>query len=124
MTAPEPEPEPGEEERASRPLAGGCVVVGLASGAVAAVFAVSQDAGIVLVWAAGFVGLYCVARRPVSDSSTTPPPEGGAPDSDDAAGHEATDAEGGDAREGMSIIPDPERPGRWIVNPHYAEESQ
>ncbi|WP_143204100.1 hypothetical protein [Streptomyces kebangsaanensis] len=64
------EEEPEERSRA----AGGCVLVVLGGGALAVVFAVSTEAGILAVWVVGTVALWRSARRRMSDSSATPPP--------------------------------------------------
>lgn len=53
--------------------AGGCVLVVLGAGATAAVFAVSEVAGVLTVWFVGVLALYRSARR-MSDSRATPPP--------------------------------------------------
>lgn len=65
------------EEEPSR-AGGGCVLVVLAGGALAAVFAVSEPAGVLTVWLVGVVALWRSARS-VSDSSATPPPRGVGP---------------------------------------------
>ncbi|MFI8104719.1 hypothetical protein [Streptomyces sp. NPDC086023] len=74
-----------EEERPS-PVAGGCMLVGLACVILAAVFAVSPEAGVLAVWAVGAGAVVWAVRRRVSDSSATPPPEGVAPSGDVFAG--------------------------------------
>ncbi|MFJ5804852.1 hypothetical protein [Streptomyces sp. NPDC093093] len=99
--------------------AGGCVLAGLVVAALAVVFALSREAGVLALWAAGAGGVYVAARRRMSDSSATPPPEGAAPLDGEHADQSDDNAEGAGTREGMSIIPDPNQPGRWIVAHHY-----
>ncbi|MER6199827.1 hypothetical protein ABT234_20960 [Streptomyces sp. NPDC001586] len=74
--------EPAEPSRA----AGGCVLTVVAAVSVAAVFAVSPDAGVLAVWVVGAAVLVRAARRPVSDSSATPPPLPETPSGDVYAG--------------------------------------
>jgi hypothetical protein len=65
--------EAPEEPGTSR-AAGGCVLLGVVSGAVAAVFAVSPAVGVLGLWIGGAVLLWRTVRRGVSDSSAPPPP--------------------------------------------------
>ncbi|WP_338699168.1 hypothetical protein V2W30_22580 [Streptomyces sp. Q6] len=65
--------EPEEERETSR-LAGGCVLAALGAGALAVVFAVSTEAGILAVWLAATAAVWWAARRRMSDSSSPPPP--------------------------------------------------
>jgi hypothetical protein len=66
--------------------AGGCVAAVLVAAAFAVVFAVSAEAGVLAVWAAGGAAVWWSVRRRVSDSSATPPPERGTPSGDVFAG--------------------------------------
>lgn len=109
------EPEAPERSRA----AGGCVLVGLAALALAVVFAISREAGVLALWVSGAAALYVAARSRVSDSSATPPPEGVAPLGDEHADQSGAGPEGAGSREGLLIIPDPQKPGRWIVAHHH-----
>ncbi len=59
--------------------AGACVLSVVSGAALAGVFAVSWEAGVITTWAVAAAVLWSRARRRVSDSSATPPPEGVAP---------------------------------------------
>lgn len=73
----------GEEEAEERSrAAGACVLVVLGGGALAGVFAASDEAGVLTVWGVGSLLLWRAARRRMSDSSATPPPRGVRPGSD------------------------------------------
>ena len=61
--------EPEEPSRA----AGGCVLVVLGGGTIAAVFAASEEAGVLTVWTVGVAALWYATKRRMSDSSATPP---------------------------------------------------
>ncbi|MFF3346090.1 hypothetical protein [Streptomyces sp. NPDC002779] len=89
------------EEQPSR-AAGACVLVVLASVALAAVFAVSPTAGVLLLWVVGGAALWRCARS-VSDSSATPPPEEARPSCRECAGHEL-----------VSVTPLAGQKGMWI----------
>jgi hypothetical protein len=99
--------------------AGGCMLAGLVTMALGVIFAISREAGVLALWATGAGALYATARRRMSDSSATPPPEGATPLDGVTADQGDAGSEGAGSREGMSIIPDPEQPGRWIVAHHY-----
>lgn len=77
---------PVEEPEGASRAGGGCVLFGLGGGALAAVFAVSPDAGVLTVWGLGGAVLWWAVRRPVSDSSATPPPLPETPSGDVFAG--------------------------------------
>lgn len=70
-----------EPDKAPSKATGACVLVALLVIAAAAVFAVSQTAGVLLTWSLGTFLLWRSARR-VSVSSAPPPPEGVAPPED------------------------------------------
>ncbi|MBT2675800.1 hypothetical protein J7E95_34415 [Streptomyces sp. ISL-14] len=65
--------KPADEPEEPSKAAGKCVLVVLGGGALAAVFAVWEGAGVLTVWLVGVVAVYRSARR-MSDSRTTPPP--------------------------------------------------
>ncbi|GHF74029.1 hypothetical protein [Streptomyces thermodiastaticus] len=52
-----------ELEPGGSPAAGGCVLVTLGGGALAAVFAASEEAGVLTVWALAAAALWWSARR-------------------------------------------------------------
>lgn len=72
---------PAEAEEPSR-VAGVVVLVALGGGALAVVFALSVEAGVLAVWVAAAVAVWRAAHRRVSDTSTTPPPPSEPPSGD------------------------------------------
>jgi len=108
------EEEP-EEERSR--AAGGCVLAVLAGGALAAVWAVSAVAGLLTVWVAGLLLLWCSVRR-VSDSSATPPPGEDRPSCRECAGHELVSVTPLEGQKGMLIYTSapPDRPNHTHVH--------
>ncbi|MGW0914667.1 hypothetical protein ACWD1Z_23360 [Streptomyces sp. NPDC002784] len=89
------------EEQPSR-AAGACVLVLLAGVALAAVFAVSLTAGVLLLWVVGGAAVWRSARR-MSDSSAPPPPEEARPSCRECAGHQL-----------VSVTPLAGQKGMWI----------
>lgn len=63
-----------EEPEERSPLAGAAVLVALGGGALGAVFAASEAAGVLVTVAACTAGTWWTVTRPVPDSSATPPP--------------------------------------------------
>ncbi|MFE9922288.1 hypothetical protein ACFYQA_12045 [Streptomyces sp. NPDC005774] len=93
--------------------AGGCVLVVLGGGALAAVFAASEEAGVLTVWAVAVTALWRAARKPVADAANPAPPPGSAPLSEgEEAGHNGVRVE---RREGMLIIHDLSEQVRYDV---------
>lgn len=87
--AEEPEEKPVPEESAPRessPAAGACVLVLLAGFALAVVFAVSVEGGVLAVWATGVGCVWWSARRRTPGLSAPPPPRGVPPSGDVFAG--------------------------------------
>ncbi|PNG17589.1 hypothetical protein [Streptomyces cahuitamycinicus] len=78
-----------EEPEQRSTAAGGCVLVVLGGLPLAAVWAVSDVAGVLAVWVAGVAAVWWSARRCVSDSSATPP-QGREPPSGDVYARETT----------------------------------
>ncbi|WP_432135162.1 hypothetical protein [Streptomyces sp. bgisy154] len=103
------------DEEPSR-AAGGCVLVVLGAAVVAALYAVDEAAGTLMVVAAGTFALWRSASR-LSVSSATPPPGGSAPLDDEEAGHSVGDGTTLVRREGMLIYltPDADNPVRTRV---------
>jgi hypothetical protein len=106
-----------EEPEERSPVAGACVLVVLGGSATAAVFAVSDVAGVLAVWVVGALLLWRAARR-VSDSSATPPPEEGRPSCRECAGHELVSVTPLDGQKGMLIYTSapPDRPNYTHVH--------
>lgn len=77
---------PDEEEPEPSRTAGGCVLTVVAGVPLAAVFAVSPDAGVLTVWGLVVAGCGWQYRRGLSDSSATPPPLPDPPLRDEYAG--------------------------------------
>lgn len=78
---PAPEPEETEDDTPEgSPVAGACVLIVLAVGALAIVYAVSPDAAIFTIWAAGMFAMWRVARsvRRAPNPAPPPPSEGAA----------------------------------------------
>lgn len=109
MAARKKEPAVPEEPSEPSRTAGGCVLLGAALGAEAAVWAVSPEAGVLALWVVGGAVLWGAARRRVSDMPATPPPEGVGPCRGECPGHEAEDGTTLHHREGMSIYVTPDR---------------
>ncbi|MGW2210131.1 hypothetical protein [Streptomyces sp. NPDC001781] len=114
MAKREPELEP--EAPPSR-LAGGCVLALLAAVALAALFAVDEAVGVLVVVVAGTFALWRSARR-VSDSSAPPPPEAGRPSCRECAGHELVSATPSRSEKGMWIYATatPDRPNHTHIH--------
>ena len=109
---------PAEEPVQRSPLAGGCVLVVLAGVVLAAVWAVSPEAGVLAVWVAGAVAVWWSARRRVSVSSAPPPPRSGRPSCRECAGHTLVDVTPLEGEEGMLIyktVP-PDRPNHTHIH--------
>jgi hypothetical protein len=104
------------EEEPSRATSG-CVLVALAGGAVAGLFAVDEAAGVLGVMAAGTFALWRSARR-MSDSSATPPPGEDRPSCDVCAGQTSVTVAPLEGQKGMWIyrIDLPDRPGHTHVH--------
>lgn len=103
MTKPTTDPE--EPSR----TAGACVLIVLVSVVTAAVFAISETAGVLAMWMVGALLLWRSARRRMSDSSATPPPPS---QGDVFAGHSSEIAR---VQEGPGE-------GMWILYPVRGEE--
>lgn len=95
-------------EQPSR-AAGGCVLVILAGGATAVLFAIDEALGVLTVVTVGWVALWRSARRRVSVSSATPPPRGVAPSGDVLAGETGEVARVVPISEGVAFILHPVR---------------
>ncbi|WP_406355025.1 hypothetical protein OHB56_21140 [Streptomyces sp. NBC_01635] len=110
MTAPEP----------SR-TAGACVLAVLGGAALAVVFALSSEAGVLTVWAVGVTAVWRAARRPVSDSSAPPPPGEDRPSCSECAGHDFVSVTPSETQKGMLIYKTspPDRPNHTHI--HFVE---
>jgi hypothetical protein len=104
-----------EEEETGSPAAGACVLVLLGGGALAALFAASDAAGVLTVWTVGTIALWRAARhqKSMSDAANPAPPPGSGPSSGDKPADGTTVVR----REGMLIYrrPDPNNPHRTII---------
>lgn len=98
-----------EEPEQRSKLAGGCVLVVLAGVGVAALFATSETAGVLLLWAAAAVALWRSANRRVSDMPATPPPEEASPSGDVYTGETGQVARVEAISEGVAFIVHPVR---------------
>jgi hypothetical protein len=107
-----------EESEERSAAAGACVLVVLGAAPLAAMFAVSDVAGVLAVWVVGAVALWRAARRRMSDSSATPPPEEGRPSCRECAGHELVSVTPLDGQKGMLIYTSapPDRPNYTHVH--------
>lgn len=105
------------EDAPSR-AAGACVLAVLAGVALAVVFAVSVEAGILAVWVAGGSAVWWSARRRMSDSSATPPPGEGRPSCRECAGHELVSVTPLESEKGMLIYKTapPDRPNHTHIH--------
>ncbi|MHC3451262.1 hypothetical protein [Streptomyces prasinus] len=114
-----------ESEEPSR-AAGGCVLVVLGGAAVAAVFAVAEEAGVLTVWAVAVTALWRAARRPVSDSSAPPPPGEDRPSCSECAGHEFVGVTPSRTQKGMLIYTSapPDRPNHTHIHIAKGEVNQ
>ncbi|MFJ3590126.1 hypothetical protein ACIQUY_31900 [Streptomyces sp. NPDC090231] len=74
MSRKKPDTEEPEETPEGSPAAGACVLVVLGGGALAVIYAVSPDAAIFTIWAAGMVAMWRVARSVRRAPSPAPPP--------------------------------------------------
>ncbi len=73
---PAPEPEETEDDAPEgSPVAGACVLIVLAVGALAVVYAVLPDAAIAAVWVVGAGTVWRLVRR-TANPAPPPPPEG------------------------------------------------
>ncbi|NJP72174.1 hypothetical protein [Streptomyces sp. C1-2] len=97
-----------EGEERSR-AAGGCVLLVLAGAPVAAVWAVSPEAGVLVVWGAGAVLLWRSVRR---TANPAPPPGSRPPSQGEEAGQSGVRIV---RREGMLIIHDLSEQHRFDV---------
>ncbi|MEU3033512.1 hypothetical protein [Streptomyces griseoaurantiacus] len=106
-----------EGEERSR-AAGGCVLLVLAGAPVAAVWAASPEAGVLVVWVAGALLLWRAAHRRMSDSSATPPPGEGRPSCRECAGHTFVGVTPLAGQKGMLIYTSapPDRPNHTHVH--------
>lgn len=66
--------EPDETAPEPSRAAGGCVLAGLVIASVAALYAVSVTAVVLLAWAAGALALWRTVRRPTKIENHSPPP--------------------------------------------------
>jgi len=89
------DPEEPEERSGA---GGGCVLAMCAAGAGAAVYAVSRDVFVIVIWVVSWALIWWVARAP----NPAPPPV-----------PEVVPVE----EPQVSIVKDPDHPNRWIVNP-------
>lgn len=94
------------------------MLIGLAGGATAAVFAISTEAGVLGVWVVGGVVLWRSVRRGVSDMPATPPPGEERPYCDECAGHELVSVTPLESRKGLSIYKTapPDRPNHTHIH--------
>lgn len=102
-----------EETGASSPLAGGCVLLVLGGAGLAVVFALSTEAGILVVWVVGMAAVWWSARRRKGTYQPLPSPTGLPSPHDEEAGQTTLVH-----REGMSIYltPDQDNPVRTHVH--------
>ena len=112
------DPAPVEEPVQRSPLAGGCVLVVLGGVVLAAVWAASPEAGVLVVWVAGVAAVWWSARRRVSVSSAPPPPEEGRPSCRECAGHTLVGVAPLESEEGMLIFKSvpPDRPNHTHIH--------
>jgi hypothetical protein len=97
---------PVEEPAPSSRAAGGCALVILAGIPLAAVFAVSPDAGVLTVWGVGGAAVWWAMRRVPHTANPAPPPP----------------SEGADEEEPQfSVVPDETNPNRHHVMWHAKE---
>ncbi|MFI2633936.1 hypothetical protein ACH5A2_26695 [Streptomyces collinus] len=110
-----------EHEEPSR-VAGAVVLAALGGGALAVVFALAVEAGVLTVWVAAVAAVWWSARRRVSDSSATPPPQPERPSCRECAGHELVDVTPSETQKGMLIYKSapPDRPNHTHI--HIVEE--
>jgi predicted MFS family arabinose efflux permease len=91
---------PVEEPETSSRAAGGCVLAVVGGVPLAAVFAVSPDAGVLAVWGVGTVALWWAVRRVPHAANPAPPPP----------------SEGADEKKPLfSVVDDPDNPNRSRV---------
>lgn len=107
-TAPEPVERPEEEPTSSSRAAGVCVAAGLGGGALAVVFAVSQDAGVLTVWGLGGAALWWAIRRVPRTANPAPPPP--------PEGADETNTQ-------FSVVEDEENPNRHRIVWHAQKEA-
>lgn len=99
---------PAEEPERSSRAAGGCAVVVLGGIPLAAVFAVSSDAGVLTVWGVGGAALWWAVRRvPRAANPAPPPPSEGA----------------AETKPLFSVVDDPDNPNRSHVIWHARKEA-
>ena len=111
--------KPGVEEPDERsPLAGGCVLIVLGGVPIAALWALSDVAGVLAVWVVGAAAVWWSARRRVSDSSATPPPGEGRPSCRECAGHTLVGVTPSETQKGMLIYKSapPDRPNHTHIH--------
>ncbi|GGY27517.1 hypothetical protein [Streptomyces djakartensis] len=103
-------------------VAGAVVLAALGGGALAVVFALAVEAGVLAVWVAAVAAVWWSARRRVPDSSATPPPQEGRPSCRECAGHELIDVTPSETQKGMLIYKSapPDRPNHTHI--HIVEE--
>ncbi|MEW2610249.1 hypothetical protein AB0937_08565 [Streptomyces sp. NPDC047880] len=106
-----------EVEEPSR-VAGAVVLVALGGGALAVLFALAVEAGVLAVWVAAVVAVWWSARRRVSDSSATPPPQPDRPSCRECAGHELVEVTPSETQKGMLIYKSapPDRPNHTHIH--------
>ena len=99
---------PVEEPEGASRAAGGCAVVVLGGLPLAAVFAVSPDAGVLTVWGIGAGALWWAVRRVprTANPAPPPPPEGAA-----------------EEKRLFSVVDDPDNPNRSHVIWHVRKEA-
>lgn len=88
-----------DEEPVSR-AAGGCLLAAAGVGVGAAIYALSRDALVIVVWFIGFVLLYRAAKRVPHASNPAPPP---------------LSESGSEAKPQVDIVQDPDHHNRWMV---------
>jgi len=114
----DPAEEAADEPVERSPLVGGCVLVVLAGAALAAVWAASPEAGVLVVWVVGGIAVWRSARRRMADLPAPPPAREGRPSCRECAGHTLVGVTPLEGEEGMSIyksVP-PDRPNHTHIH--------
>ncbi|MER8219710.1 hypothetical protein ABTZ58_03750 [Streptomyces sp. NPDC094143] len=125
MPAREGQSAPVEEPELRSGVAGGCVLVVLGGVPLAVVWALSVEAGVLVVWVAAVVAVWWSARRRMSDSSATPPPGKGRPSCRECAGQELVGGAPSEPEKGMLIytVADPARPNHTHVHVEHTADA-